>query len=103
MSRKTDAWAGNSTGYHSPGADIPAIDPDVALDGGAGHEINRPVDALQQRRLPGIGRADDAEDLVLHDVERDIAQRDLRSVARGDMLEGNVGRQGCYHFFRERR
>ena len=74
-----------------------------ALDFARGHEVNRPVDALQECRFARIGRADDPEDLALHDLERDVTERDLRSVAGGDVLEGDVGDRCRYHFFRDRK
>ena len=48
-----------------------AVDLDRAGDFGAWREIDRAVDAAQERGLAGLGRADDAEDFVRLDVKRD--------------------------------
>src|ERR1700733_5366291 len=44
-------------------------------------------DEFEDGRLPGAVRADDREDLVLLDVERDVVDRDKPAVALGQILD----------------
>src|SRR5207244_4998018 len=61
--------------YHAPvGAgvrDLMPIQPDRA-----GGRPDQPGDEAQQRALPAPGRADDADDLAVGDVEREALDRD---------------------------
>ena len=49
----------------------------------------QPADQLQQRRLPGSGRADDGDDLAGRGVQRDVAQRDDVTEPAGHALQPN--------------
>ena len=55
-------------------ANVLAVDADRALDAAAGDDVGHAVDAVEERRLAGVRRADDAEDLVLADLERDVGE-----------------------------
>ena len=50
-----------------------AVDEHLPAHLGRRHEVDRAVDALQQRGLAGVGRADDAEDLPPRDLQGDLA------------------------------
>ena len=54
-----------------PAQDAAALEQDVA-----GARRVEPAEAVEQRRLAGAVRADQAEDLALPHVERDVVERD---------------------------
>ena len=53
----------------------------------AGGEVDRAVEAAQQRGLARLGGADDAEDLVAADVEGDAVEDLLRAVGEAQVLD----------------
>ena len=56
----------------------------------SGDEVDRAIDALEQRGLARVGRADDPEDLCRGIVERDAVERRLRPVADRQIANGDV-------------
>src|SRR6185436_965645 len=81
-----------------------AVDQHLTLDPRRAHQIDRAVDALEQGSLARVGWTDDPEDLPGRNLERDVAQRNLRAVRHRGIFEFDAGHQGLtYHFFRERR
>ena len=64
-----------------------AVDDDLAL-----LDVLEPVEAAQERRLAGAGRADQADDVVLLDVEVDLVQNLQCAEPLRDAAEVDEGR-----------
>ncbi len=59
---------------HLPGKDILALQPDIALDADARHQIVHPVQGLEKGRFAAAGRADEGSDLPLAHIQRDALE-----------------------------
>ena len=78
--------------------DEPTVDADLALLDGL-----EPVDAAQQRGLPGAGRSDEAHNLVLGDLEVDALEHDEVAEALLDVVHLDEGRLRRHPLARMRR
>ena len=103
---KNDADATAQRIYIAPLAHVSTIEIDLALDAHIGVEYVHPIDDLEKRGLAGIGRANDAEDLVFADFQIDIAQGHRIAVANSQILDHQFGvhfplacKRRTHHFF----
>ena len=62
------------------------------------HINGQPGDAVDQGRLSGAGRADDADDLAFGNVEINRVEGDEAAVALGQRLNGNDGRSRRHRY-----
>ncbi len=74
-----------------PSSDRRAAEPDVA-----GAHADEADDRVQRRRLPRAVRADQADDLALADLEREVANGRHRAVVDAERLELECGRRGAH-------
>src|SRR5579883_856525 len=77
--------------------DVVAVEPDAALDAGAGEHLVHAVEAAHERRLAAARRADDRGHAPLDDRERDALERlgaaePGAQVLRAHLLDGSLGR-----------
>ena len=70
------------------GVEVTAVVEDVAVDGGARHEVVHAVEAADERALAAPRRPDERRHVVLADVEIDVLERDVAAV--GDRQPGDL-------------